>query len=373
MNMEIGFRFLAGAAGSAPLALGGGTIADLIPQEKRGAALAIYALGPVLGPVLAPVMGGFLTQSEGWRWLFWFLSIVVCVFSVSGTTSPERPSLAYKLTYTKLGVIILVSLVLMRETYAVTLIGRKTIAQRKFTGNMKLRSKYDRGLTPRQLWHVSIIRPIKMLIFSPIVLLLSLFMAVIYGYLYLLFTTFTEVFGRQYHFSTGITGLAYLGIGVGNVIGLMFTGIALDRLLKSKSASGEMKPEYRLPPMVWVAPFMPVGLFIYGWTADKNVHWIVPIIGTMFFGFGLITTFMSVQTYIVDAFTIYAASGLAANTLLRSAVGAVLPLAGPKMYQTLGLGWGNSLLAFIALAMCPIPWVFYHYGERIRKSSTIVF
>lgn len=153
----------------------------------------------------------------------------------------------------------------------------------------------------------------------------------------------------------------------------MSTGIALDRLLKSKSASGEMKPEYRLPAMIWVALFIPIGLFIYGWTADKDIHWIVPIIGTLFFGFGQITTFMSVQTYIVDAFTIHASSGFVANTLLRSAVGAVLPLAGPKKYQTLGPGWGNNLLVFIALAMCPIPWAFYQYGERIHKSSTIVF
>ena len=77
---------------------------------------------------------------------------------------------------------------------------------------------------------------------------------------------------------------------------------------------------------------------------------------------------MPIQTYLVDAFTLHAASALAANTVLRSLVGALLPLAGQKMYDTLGLGWGNSLLAFIAVAMCPIPWIFYRYGERIRKS-----
>ena len=107
---------------------------------------------------------------------------------------------------------------------------------------------------------------------------------------------------------------------------------------------------------------------MYGWTADKHVFWLVPILGTGIVGFGLLATFMPIQTYLVDAFTIYAASALAANTVLRSLVGAVLPLAGQKMYATLGLGWGNSLLAFIALAMCPIPVIFYRYGERIRTS-----
>ena len=78
---------------------------------------------------------------------------------------------------------------------------------------------------------------------------------------------------------------------------------------------------------------------------------------------------MPITTYLVDAYTIYAASALAANTILRSLVGALLPLAGRRMYETLGLGWGSSLLAFIALAMCPIPYVFFRYGERIRRSK----
>lgn len=78
---------------------------------------------------------------------------------------------------------------------------------------------------------------------------------------------------------------------------------------------------------------------------------------------------MTVSTYLVDAYTIYAASAMAANAVFRSLVGAVLPLAGGPMYETLGLGWGNSLLGFISLALAPLPLIFYIYGERIRKSK----
>lgn len=113
---------------------------------------------------------------------------------------------------------------------------------------------------------------------------------------------------------------------------------------------------------------MLITVFIYGWTADKHVHWIAPIIGTGCVGLGLLATFMPVSTYLIDAFTLHAASALAANTILRSLLGALLPLAGRSMYDKLGLGWGNSLLAFIAVALCPIPIVFFKYGERIRKS-----
>ena len=78
---------------------------------------------------------------------------------------------------------------------------------------------------------------------------------------------------------------------------------------------------------------------------------------------------MCIQTYLVDAFTIYAASAIAANTVLRSMLGALLPLCGLRMYDAMGLGWGNTLLGLIAFGLAPIPWVFAVYGERIRTSK----
>ena len=260
----------------------------------------------------------------------------------------------------------------MRETYPVVLLERKAARLRKETGNTALKSKMALPYTPFQLFKISIVRPLKLLVFSPIVLALSTYVAVVYGYLYLLFTTINQVFSTSYHFSQGSVGLTYLGIGIGSLFGVIIFGILSDKLLKyltSKDPKGDQKPEYRLPPLIPGSFLIPIGLFIYGWTADKGVHWIAPIIGTSFVGFGLLATFMPIQTYLVDAYTIYAASALAANTILRSLVGALLPLAGRAMYQRLGLGWGNSLLGFITLAMCPIPVVFYRYGERIRKSK----
>ncbi len=76
---------------------------------------------------------------------------------------------------------------------------------------------------------------------------------------------------------------------------------------------------------------------------------------------------MSATTYLVDAYTQYAASAVAASTVVRSLGGAFLPLAGRSMFNALDLGWGASLLAFIALAMVPVPAVFYFYGEKIRN------
>jgi len=85
------------------------------------------------------------------------------------------------------------------------------------------------------------------------------------------------------------------------------------------------------------------------------------------------TAQMPLQTYLVDAYTVYAASALAASTVLRCVFGAVLPLAGEPLYNKLGLGWGNSLLGSIALVLAPVPFLLSWYGERLRKKYPINF
>jgi hypothetical protein len=82
-------------------------------------------------------------------------------------------------------------------------------------------------------------------------------------------------------------------------------------------------------------------------------------------GLSNIAVFMCITTYLVDAFSIHAASALAANTVVRSVMDAVLPLAGRSTYDALGLGWGNSLLSFIAVACIPVPWALMKYGEKL--------
>jgi type III secretory pathway component EscS len=211
-----------------------------------------------------------------------------------------------------------------------------------------------------------------MLLFSPIVSLFALYIAVIYGYLYLLFTTITAVFEQTYGFSPGSVGLVYLGIGVGSLAGLVFQSLCSDRLFHSLTVRhGSAKPEYRLPPLFATCWFIPISLFWYGWTTERKVHWMAPIVGTSLLGFGMLNAFTTVSTYLVDAYTVYAASAVAATTVIRSLGGAFLPLAGAPMYASLGLAWGNSLLAFIALAMCPLPFIFYRYGERIRSATSV--
>ncbi|KAF2864468.1 MFS general substrate transporter [Piedraia hortae CBS 480.64] len=346
MASLIVFRFLAGCCGVATITNGGGTIADLMPPAQRGAAMAIWAMGPLLGPVIGPIAGGFLADAAGWRWSFWVISI------------------AY-------GVSTLASFVLLKETYPAVLLERKAQRLRKESPDKTFRSKLDSGVSTKELWIRSLVRPAKMMLFSPICSLMCLYMGIVYGILYLLFTTYTFVFEQRYHFSASHVGLVYIGMGVGMLLGLAILGKISDPIMKRLAitrGNGEMKPEFRLPPLMYAGLTVPVGLFIYGWTAQHNEQWAVPLLGTLIIGIGLIAAFMCINTYLVDTYSQYAASALAANTVLRSLLGAFFPLFGLQMYDALGLGWGNSLLAFVALAMCPIPWAFYYYGERLRTN-----
>lgn len=131
---------------------------------------------------------------------------------------------------------------------------------------MNLRSKRDDGLNPKQRFLRAIVRPTKMLFTSPIVAAMSLYMALCYGVLYLLFTTFTFVFTEDYGFTESNVGLTYIALGVGSLLGLFVMGGISDKILKHLSAKngGEMKPEYRLPALVFAGPLVPIGLFIYG-------------------------------------------------------------------------------------------------------------
>jgi len=351
LSALIVFRFFSGVGGSGCITIGGGVIADLFQPDQRGFASAIFSLGPLFGPVVGPITGGFIAQRAGWRWIYWVLLIASSVVALSIELFNQ-------------------------ETNHRVLMRHKTERLRKELDRPELRSCYEESHIPQKPISViahGVSRPIKMLFMSLITGLMSTYMAVVYGLLYLLFTTITTVFRQQYHWDPEITGLAYLGVGIGFFLGVAVVAKLSDTTVVRMTLAnkGIFEPEFRLPACVFFACFIPISFFWYGWTVDKHVHWIVPIIGLVPFGFGMMGVFIPIQTYMIDAFPEYAASAIAALTISRSVVAAVLPLAGPEMYRVLGLGWGNSLLGFIALVLIPVPALIFKYGKKIRTEHPI--
>jgi len=81
----------------------------------------------------------------------------------------------------------------------------------------------------------------------------------------------------------------------------------------------------------------------------------------------MVLIFLAILNYLIDSYTIYAASVLAANSILRSLFGFAFPLFATTMYTNLGIHWASSVPAFLALACVPFPFLFYKYGAEIRK------
>ena len=196
-------------------------------------------------------------------------------------------------------------------------------------------------------------------------------MAYVYGLMYLVLSTFPGLWTGVYGESTGIGGLNYIALGLGfflgTQIGAPFNDWFYRRLKRKNNNVG--KPEFRVPLMFPGSVLIPIGLFIYGWTAETHQHWILPNIGSFLFALGAIVVFQCIQTYLVDAYTRYAASALAAAVVLRSLCGFGYPLFAPYMYDALGYGWGNSILGFVALVGLPAPIVLWQYGQALRAQS----
>ncbi|RPA83353.1 MFS general substrate transporter [Ascobolus immersus RN42] len=344
----IAFRLIAGIAGSAPLALGAGVLADIWNSKELAGAMALFSLGPLAGPVLAPVISGFIVENVSWRWVFWVLTIVCGLTGIAG-------------------------LFLFRdETYAVVILNRKAARMRKETGNNGLHTVFEVSRDVATMWRLALTRPFKLLCFHPVVFLLGLYMAFTYGFLYLLFVTFPTLFRTVYGMSVGISGLMYIGPGVGYALGLLvFTPLMQKIFLRLTAANnGVSQPEYRLPPLLLGGLLISSGLFWYGWSAEYALHWIMPLIGAAMFGMGLISVFGSCQSYLIDMNPRYAASAISAATVFRSLFGFAFPLFGAQMYDKLGYGWGNSLVGFLALPIGIIfPALIFRYGKNIRAKA----
>jgi multidrug resistance protein len=264
-------RFFAGCGGSAAFALGPATVADLVSFEKRGGMYAVLGMAYNLGPAISPLVGSYLNAARGWRWIFWLTGI--------------------------LGGLCAVAACALSESYEPVLLRRKAQHLRKETGNTNLHSVLDinRPASNTQILVGAMLRPLRMLFLLPNVFLVSLLTAVGYGYVYLLYTTLPATFTAIYGWPSKNIGLAYLGAAVGNLLGMACGGPLSDFIVRRRAAKGDNRPENRLIPMMFFWPLVTIGLIMYGWTAQKEYHWIWPLFGTAIFGMGAMSAIVSIR------------------------------------------------------------------------------
>lgn len=342
-------RFFAGVFAGAPVVSSGGVLADIWVPAVRGISLVFYAFFVVAGTTLGPVFSALLLNEghKTWRWPLWLIIIVD-------------------------GLIILIDVGLLSETYAPILLKRRAVKMRRETGNEKYYAQHEEfRLDFKEYVSLHLLRPFAMLA-TPIVFFIAMFASYVFGILYLVVTSIPIAFELSYNWQGTVTTLPLVSVAIGAWIGGGLNVLCQVQYGKMVIANGNKPlPEKRFIPMMYFGWLMPAGLMMFAWSAGKT-HWIVPFIGLGTMSSGFFIIFQNCLNYLVDAFTRFAASAIAANTFTRSVFGAVFPLFGQQIFTKLGVNWGASTLSFIAFGMLPIPFVFYIFGEKIRSKNPYI-
>lgn len=347
-------RFFAGFIGAAPLVVAPAAMSDVFDAKSRGRAMTIFAMVLFGGPMLAPILGGFTSKNPGlgWRWTSYFPGLV--------------------------GVIALGCIVfLMDETHHALILVRKAENLRRRTGNWGIHAPHEEvSLSIKEIVEKNIARPLVMLFTEPILFLITLYNAFIYGLLYLFLTVVPLIFESGYGWLQGVAELPYLSMLIGVFIGGFISIYMEKRFIRVMAQNnGKPVPEERLPPMMVGAFFYTGGLFWLGWSGafPEKVHWIVPTLAACPVGIGLILLFLPALNYIIDCYLLFAASALAGNAFLRSAFGAAFPLFALQMFEGMKIKWAATLLGCFSALLTPVPFLFYKYGKQIRTKSKFAF
>ena len=358
-------RFLTGVFGAAPVAIVGGAATDNWGPVARGINLTMIIGMLFGGPLLGPIIGNFVVQSNiGWRWNMWLVVIAGLVVSFLCLAS-------------------------LPESYPPAILRSKARKLRKETGDPNIKCKFDYESTSvGYICRVYLVRPWSMqldrwndigliphavLFFTePILVFVTIYQAFIYGILYLFCSAYPIVFGEDRGWALGPSSLPLFSVHVGIFIGVCITVHHTMTIFARKVASnnGVVVPEDRLPLMILGGVVLPVGLFWFAWTADPSIPWPSVVVSGVVIGFGMFLIWIQCYAYLIDVYLPVANSAMASNSMVRSLFGFGFPLFASTMYHQLGTAWATSVLAFLSIAMIPVPVTFYIYGARIRSWST---
>lgn len=348
-GLMLASRLLAGFGASAIYALAGGVLGDVWPPEQRGRSLGLYNLIPLLGAAVGPIIGGLIAGATTWRWIFWSTSILQ-------------------------GVMVVGSFVIFKETYAVIILEKRAAQLRKSTGQTRYHYKpatQSTGSSTSEKLRRSLSRPLRFLMFHPIIQVQACLSGLNYGVAYIVLSTYADLWTSQYGESVTISGLHYISMSLGEVLAALIGGPLMDVIyhrLKQRSTSQEGRPEFHIILMLPASILLIGGLFMYGWSAQSHTFWAVVDIGAAILSFGGTMAGQSLQAYVIDTYSEHTSSAYAASQFLRSLGAFGLPLFAPAMYSSLGYGWANSILAFVLAAFFfPAPVFIWVYGSKMRE------
>lgn len=346
-GLLIAARLLAGFGASAVYSLAYGVLGDVWPAEQRGRSVSLYLLIPLTGSAVGPIVSGFIVEYSTWRWMFWATTILQ-------------------------GIVELSSLPLFHESYAPVLLRRRAEKLRQETGDSRYHALVETRESGRSAgWKLarSLTRPLRLLAFHQIIQMQAILEGINYGLLYFTLSSFSTLYVSAYGESISISGLHYIAICTGTISGSQICGPLMDYAYRTLiSRTGETNvPELRIPLLLPSALLTPIGLLLYGWAAQYHLFWLVVDIGAALLSSGMQIFDTTLSAYVMDAYPEHVSSASAATQVLRSLMAFGFPLFSSKLYDRLGYGWGNSLLAFLSVGIAiPFTGILWYFGGKLR-------
>ncbi|KAL6922701.1 hypothetical protein FSST1_006727 [Fusarium sambucinum] len=339
-------RFFSGLFGSAPVTITGGVMSDIWAPHQLGNAIVAYGVTIVGGPTLGPIIGAALCSSSlGWRSTEYLIGIVMMA------------QLA-------------INLLVIDESYAPTLLVRKAHKMRIETRDWALHAKHEEsGMSFKDLYLKYFIRPFQLMV-NPICFLMSTYASFVYGILYANLESFSIEYQEVRQWGPVVGSLPFIALLIG-ILCAAAINIYNNKYYAKKLVENGYRavPEARLPPMMLGGIVFTSGQFLFAWTSSQHMTYWPSIIGIALTGLGFTTIFQAALGYLIDTFTCYSASAVAANTFMRSMFSGAFPLFIIPMYHNLGVNWGTTVFGCIAAVLIPVPFLFFVWGRKIRAKG----
>ncbi|KAH7184906.1 major facilitator superfamily domain-containing protein [Fusarium flagelliforme] len=348
---QIVFRFLAGCSASTPLVCSGGSIADMYNSLEKTWSFPLYAVAGFGGPMLGAVMGAYIGPSDAlsWRWAEWIMLIAS-------------------------GLVLVLVILFMPETYGPLLLQWKAAHYRRITGDDRFRCEHEiAGASLFSRLKVSMTRPFLMLT-EPIIIAMTLYLSVLYIVLFTFLVGWPYIFEKTYGISQGLSNIIFVAMFLGTQLNFLFVPIVYRKTVRASKAGGHFKPEIRLwYAMLGAAVAIPISLFWLGWTNYSHISIWSAIIAVVFFGYGVTGVFICTYMYIIDSYEIYSASALTFVALTRYIIAGGMTVVGIPFYENMGTHYTLTIMACFAVLLAAIPYILYIYGHKIRAKSKYAF
>lgn len=335
-------------------------LADIFGPITRGIAVGTSASIMNLGSIIGPIAGAYLVANEnaGWRWTAWATLILCCAAGV-------------------------LCIFFLRESSHNRILMRRAARLRKETGNERLRASAEmESLDTRVLVRKYCSKPVRMFVQEPILIVMTVYLTLVYGSLYLSYQLFPKAFERR-GWRTPMAYLPFLSVGLGLMSALGIFSVFTMTWYKKRWVAAQraeihgekdgskgharIAPEDRLPPMILGAVLLPPSLLWFGWSGDT--HWASQVISCFFIGLSLQIIFISGIVYIVDVYFLNTVSAISIHVMVRSLVSATFPLFEGPMYESLHINYSATLLAALSALIMVSPILLRIYGSRIRTWS----